>query len=940
MTLAARDWLALGRLLDTALALPPEQRASWVETLDDERAHLKGMLLELLSREDLQSTSGFLGTLPKLTPLTLGARPDCAPGEVVGAYRLERQLGAGGMSTVWLAERTDGLLKRKVALKLPYFGDVMPGLIERMAAERDILASLAHPNIARLYDAGMAGDGRPYLALEFIEGEAIDVYARARALDVRTRVQLVLQVARAVAYAHAHLIVHRDIKPSNIQVDAQGVVHLLDFGIAKLLGQEVAAQSALTRMAGHVLTPEYASPEQLNGESVSTASDVYSLGVVLFELLTGARPYAAKYASAVALAQAILAREAPRPSDMAADRAGRRQLKGDLDTIVLKALKRSPAERYATVAALVEDLERYLRGAPVLAQPDSRWYRTRKFIGRNKLAVGAAAGIVLALAGGLGASLWQVHLARIEKRRADNVKEFITSIFQGADPYFGGHRGTTALELLAFAKTRIDKELAAQPANAVELLAIVGESLDNMGEDDGAEKALTEAVARGQKQLPQGSVEVAQAQARLANVRVNQGRMDEARALVAAAIPPMRRHMPDSARVLGNALGVRAFLETYNPREHAAAERDGEESVAILEQAFGPQNSETILALRDLAQVYEYTGKPDAAFTAAEQAFHAARALYGPNARNGLLVEVEDLYGRMLAEKGRSEEAIAHFQHAIVDANGIYGPGNSNAGFIYSYLARAHLRLGDFGAALLDAREALTIVEHNQDRETSPNLPGARIAVARALLLVREPQDALDMCAGVSEAMLKRLPADDPGLRECGAVRGLALGYLGHFPEARSTLTANIAERRAAHDERLPESLNAMGIVAAMQAQWSESSTWHQQALQSLGTEKESAARAAALGGIGHAHLELARISEAEVPLTQANAMYDRLYKHLTPDQADALQYLGQLRLLQHRAGDSVPLFERAQRYWNELAPQSRWAAEANAALRRARDAR
>jgi len=314
-------------LLDTALSLPPGERESWLEELPPEHESLRHLLRDLLGREDVLKLRGFLATLPKLTtdaaPMEIGA----ATGEVIGPYRLLRELGVGGMGSVWLAERMDGALKRNVALKLPHVGGTRASLAERMARERDILAALEHPHIARLYDAGVASDGRPYLALEYVQGEPIDGFCERHALDIDARLRLVLQVARAVAYAHAHLIVHRDLKPSNIQVDAEGQVHLLDFGIAKLLdtgaGAGAVPESQLTRLTGRALTPEYASPEQIRGESVSTASDVYSLGVVLYELLTGARPYRTKPGSGpLSLTDAILSAEPARPSE-AAPRASR-----------------------------------------------------------------------------------------------------------------------------------------------------------------------------------------------------------------------------------------------------------------------------------------------------------------------------------------------------------------------------------------------------------------------------------------------------------------------------------------------------------------------------------------------------------------------------------------------------------------------------------------
>jgi serine/threonine-protein kinase len=277
--------------------LAPAQRDTWLGALAEPDA-VKDKLRQLLGGAGGVETADCLLTLPRLTlgaaePTPGGAAQNLCAGALVGPYRLIRELGVGGMGQVWLAERADGLLERQVALKLPHLSWGAASFADRMARERNILASLAHPNIARLYDAGLAADGRPFLALEYVDGQFIDAYATAHRLSVRERVQLVVQVARAVAHAHARLVVHRDLKPSNILVDAQGQAHLLDFGIAKLVdphaGDDPPA-SQLTQAPGRVLTPDYASPEQIRGDAIGTASDVYSLGVVFYELLTGERP--------------------------------------------------------------------------------------------------------------------------------------------------------------------------------------------------------------------------------------------------------------------------------------------------------------------------------------------------------------------------------------------------------------------------------------------------------------------------------------------------------------------------------------------------------------------------------------------------------------------------------------------------------------------------
>jgi serine/threonine-protein kinase len=413
----ASAWGRLSRLLDEALDLSPGEREPWLATLTGEDAALRPRLEALLSHASPVEDSGFLDTIPRLDIGEIEGEdePIEHAGATVGPYRVLRELGEGGMGSVWLAERTDGMINRTVALKLPRGSWSRAALAERLARERNILATLAHPHIARLYDAGVTAGGRPYLALEYIEGRPIDRYCRELRLDVRGILRVFLQVVRAVAYAHAKLIVHRDLKPSNILVTGDGEVRLLDFGIAKLLDDESTEQTDITQVAGCPHTPEYASPEQVTGEPLSTASDVYSLGVVLYELLTGARPYTLRRDSRRAMEEIILQTAVKPPSGLATDAAARRTLRGDLDTIVLKALKKVPDERYQTVTAFGDDLDRWLDGRPILARPDSRVYRFKRFIGRNRVATAAVSATAAVIITGAGISIWQAHEARVQR---------------------------------------------------------------------------------------------------------------------------------------------------------------------------------------------------------------------------------------------------------------------------------------------------------------------------------------------------------------------------------------------------------------------------------------------------------------------------------------------------------------------------------------------
>jgi len=495
------DWPVLSALIDEALALPPEARDAWMQSLDASHAVHRDTLRALLATQASVETGDFLDELPSLrgaAPAPAHATP--AAGHLIGAYRLIELIGNGGMGTVWLAERADGLVKRRVALKLPHavWGEVFA---ERLAREREILASLEHPNIARLYDAGVDAYGRPYLAMAFVAGQPIDTHCREKALTLRARVELLLQVLAAVAHAHSRLVVHRDLKPSNILVGPDGQVALLDFGIAKLLDGERTSETALTALSGRALTLDYASPEQIRGEPLGTASDIYSLAVVAYELLAGGRPYRLKRGSAAELEEAIAGVEAPRASDTAATVLLKRQLRGDVDAILNKALKKRREDRYVTMDGFADDLRRWRDGEPVQARPDTAGYRAAKFVGRHRLQVATGVAVSLALLAGATVATWQAreaHLAaqqaraeaaraKVEAETSNAVQGFIVSVFSAnsgdqADPVKA--RALTARELLDRGAERIDKELASAPEAQRRLYDLLAEMYADMNNLD------------------------------------------------------------------------------------------------------------------------------------------------------------------------------------------------------------------------------------------------------------------------------------------------------------------------------------------------------------------------------------------------------------------------------------------------------------------------
>ena len=520
----------ISELWDVLADLPASEREQWLCSVGAEDAAHVPALRDMLRCRDSTADGLSLGVPPMADDFHVIQEEARQPGDHVGPFRLLRFLGRGGMAEVWLARRDDGPMDREVALKLPLTLAKHRMLRQRFDRECAILSALSHTHIARLYDAGVSTDGQPYMALEYVKGEPMPAYCDARVLPVSARVSQMLQLLGAVHHAHTQLVIHRDIKPANIMVTGDGTVRLLDFGIAKLLSEDELATgqaaTALTHMGGSALTLDYASPEQVLQQPVGTASDVYSLGVVLFELLCGARPYALRRNDRRALEAAILADERPSPSSCvtAAAAAARgvstrslqRLLRGDLDTIVAKALRVHAAGRYASVAAFSDDLQRWLRHEPILARPVSASYRTWRFTQRHWVPLTAAVAVASALVAGTAVSMHQAQralvqerLARQEATRAQMVSKFMEDVFSangrgGKDVKAARQR--TARELLDRGVDRLAADQAATPEVRIDLLATFGTIYREMGLLDrsvalGRQRAELARVAFGEDSL-------------------------------------------------------------------------------------------------------------------------------------------------------------------------------------------------------------------------------------------------------------------------------------------------------------------------------------------------------------------------------------------------------------------------------------------------------
>ncbi|HET7216574.1 MAG TPA: protein kinase, partial [Vicinamibacterales bacterium] len=519
------EWARLEAVLDEVLELEGDVRLEAIARAcgDDEalRAKVEAFVAADVEAHDFLETPAaeYAAGLVRAAADEAPAEEREQPGDLVGPYRVISEIGRGGMGRVFLARRDDGQFDQRVALKLLRAGGDGVEIQQRFLRERQILARLQHPNIARLLDGGVTADGRPYFAMEYVAGEPITLYCDRRRLDVNKRLDLFIAVCDAVQYAHQNLVVHRDLKPSNTLVTADGEVKLLDFGIAKVLHEPDEGGNGdptLTRLGSGPMTPEYAAPEQVRGDPVTTATDVYALGALAYELLTGRGPHRLTRLTAAEVERVIAEGDVDRPSaaiarsrpiadgrtadDVAAARATdgprlRRQLRGDLDTIVMTALQKDPARRYASAGALVDDLRKYQGRMPIAARPDSVSYRASRFVRRHAIGVAATALVLASLVAGLIGTAWQARVASREALKAREISQFLASLFEVADPARTNGRDVTAKDLLDRGAARVETELADQPDVQADMLVLLGKIYRDLGEYDRAQPLLERAVA-------------------------------------------------------------------------------------------------------------------------------------------------------------------------------------------------------------------------------------------------------------------------------------------------------------------------------------------------------------------------------------------------------------------------------------------------------------
>lgn len=640
-------WNEVDRLFAEALDRPTAERPAFLDAACAGDAALRGEVEQLLAAD--AEAYGFLESPPdELLRLSLDDREESGS---LGRYRLLRKIGSGGMGTVYLARREDEHYRRDVAIKVLRFGLASTQAFHRFVAERQILARLEHPNIAHLYDGGNTDDGRPYLVMELVDGLPLDEYCDRQRLTLDQRLVLYQKICGAVQYAHQNLLVHRDLKPANILITPEGEPKLLDFGIAKQLAPEADDTFLRTRIGSRLLTPRYASPEQIRGAAITTASDVYSLGVILYELLAGRSPYPALAEPRYEIERAICEQEPERPSlalfrpgppsveEIAAARKLRPQalahrLSGDLDNVVLMALRKEPRRRYGSAAQLSRDLEKHLQDLPVTARPASLRYRTRKFVRRHRAAVAATAAMVVLAAGFIASLVVQGRQLTRERDKARYALSFLVGTFKQADPYQTKGEKLTARDILDQGANRISLELTGQPDVQAAVMDAIGEVNLGLGRYAEAEPLLTRSLALRRQASGPNSLDVADSLEHLAELRNERSDRTGAETHLREALAIRRLNQGDNdlavARTL-NRLGATLVERGVSPEAAPAIEAIHREALTIARRAERPEGLtvvETFFALAHLQQ--------------AQGSYAEAESLF----REGLVVERKALGDR------------------------------------------------------------------------------------------------------------------------------------------------------------------------------------------------------------------------------------------------------------------------------------------------------
>ncbi len=827
--LTQERWKKLETLLDGALELDPASRPGYLAMSCQGDLKL-GAEAERLLHNCVRSEGLLSGSAPAaFAALLRGPAAEAIPEGRIGPYRVLGEAGRGGMGVVYLAERADDQYRKRVALKLLRRGLDDPHLVRRFLDERQILAALDHPHIARLLDGGVTSDGLPWFAMEYVEGEPIDRYCNRRRLATDQRLHLFLAVCDAVQYAHRNLVVHRDLKPSNILVTAEGEVKLLDFGIAKLLAGTEAPDSTLTRAGGRAMTPEYASPEQVRGEAVTVASDTYSLGVVLYQLLAGQRPYRLSNQTPTEVERAVLEQQPEPPSSAAArgdaeaaaargttpDRL-RRRLRGDLDMIVLAALRKEPERRYSSADRLGADIQRHLKGLPVSAIPDRWRYRAGKFVRRHPVGVAAVGGFVLLLAGFGGLTTLQSARTARERDRAEQVSAFLTDLLRSPDPYRGRGAAITVREVLDSAVVRLQRELGDQPRLRADLLAVMGRSYFGLGLYEDARRALDSALVLRRRTGDVG-LALAEDEVLLARIALDHGvNVGSADSLARSALETARRSLRPGDPRLAAILSRVAWVHSFRGRE-AAAESLLAQAITIFRRQQRIDRLELSGALQNLGMVHWQRADWSGAEPLFREALELRRDTLG--SQHADVGKLSGFLGDILRKQGKPD-AERYLREGVAIQQRALGARHPEAAENVFYLADLLADRGDLAPAESLYREVLGA--YQQMNPDGYHMTATLLARLGRLALRRGDTAGAESEFQAALAMFERVTPPEQRWTFGGLLQ--SLGKLRtaqrRYTEAERLLLEAFSNASTQWGERSPAAQQTAGLLVALYEAW------------------------------------------------------------------------------------------------------------------------
>jgi serine/threonine-protein kinase len=829
----------LAELVKSAVECEPEARPAF---LDDECRSDPAMRAEIESLlEHQEDASQFIET-PALHLVAKSFMHEGAfrAGQTIGDYEIVSLIGSGGMGEVYLAE--DGQLHRKVALKLVRRGMDSKDIIRHFKREEHLLASLNHPNIAQLYGSGVSVDGIPFFAMEYVEGQRLDEYCDERGLGTKERLQLFRKVCSAVTYAHQRLVIHRDLKPANIRVTAAGEPKLLDFGIAKLLDSENAPSRGQTLTLQGVMTPEYASPEQVRGESMTTASDVYSLGVVLYKLLTGQSPYRTKTNRPDEIVCAITEQEPTRPStairgasfQLAGNRnlescaTNPKSLRGDLDNIVLMAMRKEPSRRYSSVGQFSADIQRHLDGLPVIARKDTFTYRASKFIRRHRVAVAAAFLILLSLVGGIIATTWQAQAARHEKAKAEDVKNALVRMLNYSNPIvFSPQKNgqKTVKEILDEAAKRLENgEFSNQPEIKVEVEQIIAECYYGQGNYALASKYTQEYLDLHRKLYGENDIKTLAASARRAFMLFGEGKLTESEKDYRKILPLMRNEKQKGnikAENLASALNNFGYLRRTQG-DSKEAELSFRESLALSSQM--PKESLYIIGptRSTLASTLADQGRFEEALQTAREAVAEYRQREETDTPNfGFTLTV---LGGFLTEKGDYAEADANLLEAEAIFRKLLVPSNLWSGDNLRNQAISFYEQGRYAESLSKITETLKIYRDSFGPYYD-NYPTALIINGLILAKTGQPQEGETILREAGKIRTESLPKEHYWVAQANSALGECFTIEKRYNEAEPLLLESYETLKSSQGASNPRTQIALRRVVALYENWGKLET-------------------------------------------------------------------------------------------------------------------